>query len=60
MADYGFGDGFGEGGRGVVGGMEELVGEEGAVEFEGHGCGGEVFGGGADVVEEGGEEVGFG
>lgn len=60
MADYGFGNGFGEGEGGVVGGVEEVVGEEGAVKFEGHVCRGEVFVGGADVVEERGEEVGFG
>ena len=59
MADHGFGDGFGLG-RGRAQGSEEGVGEHAAVEFEGEEGGIQVGGCGADVVEEAGEEVGFG
>lgn len=40
--------------------LQEIEGEVSAVELEAEAGGGEVCVGGADVVEEAGEEVGFG
>ena len=57
VPDDGFGDALGHGGRRAFL-LEDVEDEEAAVELEAQECGFEVLVGRADVVEEGGQEVG--